>query len=189
MAVVDILRRGNVAVQTVSIMDSLEVKSAHGVTVKADRLLREVDGNDADALICPGGLPGAEHLGNCEALIGLLQRQYDRGGLVAAICAAPALVLIDKLTEAGAEVKAYDPIAMNECKRRIGDKISYASDMYDAVLDADALLMVTEWKEFRLPSWSIIHRAMRQHFIVDGRNIYDAADLAEEGFVYHCIGL
>lgn len=93
LAVVDILRRGNVAVQTVSIMDSLEVKSAHGVTVKADRLLREVDGNDADALICPGGLPGAEHLGNCEALIGLLQRQYDRGGLVAAICAAPALVL------------------------------------------------------------------------------------------------
>ena len=102
---------------------------------------------------------------------------------------APSLVVIEKLLAAGAEVIAYDPIAMDEARRRLGRRISYARDMYEAVIDADAIAMMTEWKEFRLPSWSIIHRAMRQHFIVDGRNIYDAADLAEEGFVYHCIGL
>lgn len=101
---------------------------------------------------------------------------------------APALVLIDKLTEAGAQVKAYDPIAMNECKRRIGDKISYASDMYDAVLDADALLMVTEWKEFRLPSWGVLKKTMKQAVVIDGRNIYDKNELQEQGFSYLCIG-
>ena len=102
---------------------------------------------------------------------------------------APSRVVIEKLLAAGAEVIAYDPVAMDEARRRLGRRISYARDMYEAVIDADAIAMMTEWKEFRLPSWSIIHRAMRQHFIVDGRNIYDAADLAEEGFVYHCIGL
>lgn len=102
---------------------------------------------------------------------------------------APSLVVIEKLLEAGAEVVAYDPVAMDEARRRLGLRINYARDMYEAVIDADAIALLTEWKEFRLPSWSIIHRAMRQHVIVDGRNIYDAADLAEEGFVYHCIGL
>lgn len=102
---------------------------------------------------------------------------------------APSLVVIEKLLEAGAEVIAYDPVAMDEARRRLGLRINYARDMYEAVIDADAIALLTEWKEFRLPSWSIIHRAMRQHVIVDGRNIYDAADLTEEGFVYHCIGL
>lgn len=101
---------------------------------------------------------------------------------------APALVLIDKLTEAGAQVKAYDPIAMDECRRRIGDKISYASDMYDAVLDADALLMVTEWKEFRLPSWGVLKKTMKQAVVIDGRNIYDKQDLQEQKIDYICIG-
>ena len=101
---------------------------------------------------------------------------------------APALVLIDKLIEAGAQVKAYDPIAMNECNRRIGDKISYASDMYDAVLDADALLMVTEWKEFRLPSWGVLKKTMKQAVVIDGRNIYDKQDLQEQKIDYICIG-
>lgn len=101
---------------------------------------------------------------------------------------APALVLIDKLIEAGAQVKAYDPIAMNECKRRIGDRISYASDMYDAVLDADALLMVTEWKEFRLPSWGVLKKTMKQAVVIDGRNIYDKNELQSNGFVYFSIG-
>ena len=69
---------------------------------------------------------------------------------------APALILIDKLLKAGCQVRAYDSAAMQECKRRIGDTIYYACDMYDAVLDADALMLVTEWKEFRLPSWAVI---------------------------------
>lgn len=101
---------------------------------------------------------------------------------------APALVLIDKLVEAGASVKVYDPIAMNECRRRIGDRVIYATDMYDAVLDADALLLVTEWKEFRMPSWGVLKKTMRQVVIVDGRNIYDKGELEENEFEYMCIG-
>ncbi len=101
---------------------------------------------------------------------------------------APSLTLISKLLEAGAEVIAYDPIAMNEAKRRFGDEIKFAKDMYDAVIDADAIAMLTEWKQFRVPSWSIIKKAMRGNLIIDGRNIYDPTELAEEGFEYHCIG-
>jgi len=99
-----------------------------------------------------------------------------------------ALVMIGLLLEAGCTVRAYDPVAMNECRRRIGDSITYCNDMYDAVLDADALLLLTEWKEFRLPSWAVIRKAMRQPLVIDGRNIFDAEDLEENGFEYHCIG-
>ena len=101
---------------------------------------------------------------------------------------APALVLIDKLLKAGCQVRAYDPAAVQECRRRIGDTIYYACDMYDAVLDADALLLVTEWKEFRLPSWAVIKKTMAQQIVLDGRNIYDKKEMEELGFVYHCIG-
>ena len=99
-----------------------------------------------------------------------------------------ALVMIQLLLEAGCIVRAYDPVAMTECKRRIGESITYCNDMYDAVLDADALLLLTEWKEFRLPSWAVIRKAMRNALVIDGRNIFDAEDLEETGFEYHCIG-
>lgn len=102
---------------------------------------------------------------------------------------APSLIVIDKLVKSGADVIVYDPVAMNECRRRIGDKVEYAKDMYDAVIDADALALLTEWKEFRLPSWSVIHKAMKGNIVVDGRNIYDPNELSEAGFQYHCIGL
>ena len=101
---------------------------------------------------------------------------------------APALVLIDKLLKAGCKVRAYDPAAVQECKRRIGDTIYYACDMYDAVLDADVLMLVTEWKEFRLPSWAVIKKTMSRQIVLDGRNIYDKKEMEELGFVYHCIG-
>lgn len=101
---------------------------------------------------------------------------------------APALVLIDELLKAGCKVRAYDPAAMNECRRRIGESIYYATDMYDAALDADALMLVTEWKEFRLPSWAVIKKTMEQPLVLDGRNIYDKKDMEEQGFTYHCIG-
>lgn len=101
---------------------------------------------------------------------------------------APSLVLIEKLLAAGASVCAYDPIAMHECKRRIGDKIAYVNNMYEAVLDADALLLVTEWKEFRIPSWGVIKKSMHNPLILDGRNIYDWKELNDFGFEYHCIG-
>ena len=101
---------------------------------------------------------------------------------------APALVLIDKLLKAGCKVRAYDPAAVQECKRRIGDTIYYACDMYDAVLDADVLMLVTEWKEFRLPSWAVIKKTMSRQIVLDGRNIYDKKEMEELGFIYHCLG-
>lgn len=101
---------------------------------------------------------------------------------------APALVLIKKLKEAGCQIRAYDPAAMDEARRRLGDSIYYARDMYDALLDADALLMVTEWKEFRLPAWGVIKKTMNHPVIFDGRNIYDMQELSELGIAYYCIG-
>lgn len=101
---------------------------------------------------------------------------------------ATSLVLIEKLAKAGCEIIVFDPVAMDECRRRVGDKVKYAKDMYDAVLDADALLLLTEWKQFRLPSWGVINHAMKQPLVIDGRNIYDPADMASQGFEYICIG-
>ena len=101
---------------------------------------------------------------------------------------APALVVIEKLLEAGATVKAFDPVAMAECKRRIGDTVTYCKDMYEAVIDADAVALLTEWKQFRMPSWAIIHKAMNNYIVVDGRNIYDSEELQELGFIYSRIG-
>ena len=99
-----------------------------------------------------------------------------------------ALVMIEKLLEAGCHIRVYDPIAMDECRRRIGDKVTYCRDMYDAVLDADALLLLTEWKEFRLPTWGVIKKAMHRPLVIDGRNIFDVEELDENEFEYHCIG-
>ena len=101
---------------------------------------------------------------------------------------APSLVIIEDLLNAGCEVVAYDPVAMPESKRRITGNVEYAENIYDAVSGADALLLVTEWKEFRLPKWNTIKEKMRTPLILDGRNIYDACELSEQGFVYHCIG-
>lgn len=102
---------------------------------------------------------------------------------------APALVLIDQLTAAGAEVVAYDPVAMDEAKRRLKGKIAYATDAYGAALDADALVLLTEWKEFRLPNWELLKRAMRGRVVVDGRNIFDRNELRSLGFDYFGIGV
>lgn len=101
---------------------------------------------------------------------------------------APALVLIERLKAEGCSIRVFDPEAMNECKRRLGDVVYYANDMYDALVDADAMLMLTEWSVFRLPTWAVMHKTMKQPVIIDGRNIYDANELAEAGFTYYCIG-
>lgn len=102
---------------------------------------------------------------------------------------APSLVVIDALVKAGATVKVYDPVAMDECKRRLGDIVTYSRDMYDTVVDADAVVMLTEWKQFRLPSWNVVDRAMRGNLIVDGRNIYQPDELEEAGLRYRGIGI
>ena len=101
---------------------------------------------------------------------------------------ATSLVTMRLLTEAGATVRVFDPVAMDECRRRVGDAVEYAKDMYDCVLDADALLMLTEWKQFRLPSWGVIIRSMKCPLVIDGRNIYDPADMEAQGLEYSCIG-
>lgn len=101
---------------------------------------------------------------------------------------ATSLVTIGLLLQAGCRVRVYDPVAMDECRRRIGDKVEYSQDMYEAVLDADALLLLTEWKQFRMPSWGVITRAMREKLVIDGRNIYDPAELHDLGITYYCIG-
>lgn len=101
---------------------------------------------------------------------------------------APALVIIDRLTRLGATVKVYDPVAMDECRRRLGDRVTYATDMYDALVDADALALVTEWRQFRMPSWNVMKRVMRSPLLVDGRNIYDREEVEAEGFTYTAIG-
>lgn len=97
---------------------------------------------------------------------------------------APSLVVIDKLLAAGCSVKVYDPIAMDECRRRIGNSVMYTDNMYDAAEGADAILLITEWKEFRMPSWSRVRQIMKTPVIIDGRNIYDKNEMSENGFVY-----
>ncbi len=103
---------------------------------------------------------------------------------------APSIVIINNLLAAGAKVKAYDPVAMNEARHRhFGDKIEYAKDQYDAALDADALLLVTEWAEFKFPNFAVLKKIMRTPAIFDGRNIYEAKEVKEAGFDYFCIGI
>ena len=102
---------------------------------------------------------------------------------------APSVVLANALLAGGCKVKVYDPIAMEEAHKQLGDTVYYASDIYDAVNDAEALFLVTEWKEFRAPNWSVVRKAMAGNIIIDGRNIYDGNELREAGFVYEGIGV
>lgn len=101
---------------------------------------------------------------------------------------APSLVLIDQLRNAGAEVVAYDPAAMEETKRKIGDKINYVEDPYEVLIDADALVVMTEWSEFRVPRYKIMARLLKNKLVFDGRNIYDPSEMKEFGFEYYGIG-
>lgn len=101
---------------------------------------------------------------------------------------APALVVIDKLLKAGASVRVFDPVAMDECKRRIGDAVTYCKNMYDASDGADVFALMTEWRQFRMPSWNVIRKVMSGNVVVDGRNIYDRSELEELGFIYTRIG-
>ena len=101
---------------------------------------------------------------------------------------APALVMIDLLKKAGCKVRAYDPIAMDECKRRVGDAVTYCDNMYDALDGTEALLLLTEWKQFRLPDWNEVNRRIKRHLVIAGRNIFEAAEMTGYGFEYHCIG-
>ncbi len=102
---------------------------------------------------------------------------------------APSLVLIKKLLDAGCKVKVYDPVAMHEAQRKIGDVVEYTKDTYDTLVDADALMLVTEWTEFRFPNWNVVKKLMKHNVIFDGRNIFDYKEMKEKGFDYHCLGI
>jgi UDPglucose 6-dehydrogenase len=102
---------------------------------------------------------------------------------------APSLVIIEKLLAAGANVKAYDPVAMHEAKKDLGEQIEYSKDMNDAIIDADALLIITEWPEFRTPNFKVMGKLMKNKLVFDGRNIYDISEMKENGFDYYCIGI
>ena len=101
---------------------------------------------------------------------------------------ATSLVTMRLLLDAGCRVRVFDPVAMNECRRRMGDRVEYAKDMYDAALGADALLLLTEWKQFRLPSWEVVRRSMNHAAVFDGRNIYSPEEMRQSGFYYESIG-
>ena len=101
---------------------------------------------------------------------------------------APALIVIDRLLKDGATVRVFDPIAMDECRRRIGDSVTYCKNMYDAADGADVFALMTEWRQFRMPSWNVIKKVMTGNVVIDGRNIYDRQELEDQGFVYTRIG-
>ncbi|WP_299987162.1 UDP-glucose/GDP-mannose dehydrogenase family protein [uncultured Pontibacter sp.] len=102
---------------------------------------------------------------------------------------APSLVIIEKLLERGARVKAYDPVAMKEAKHSLGERIEYGKDEYETLIDADALLLVTEWPEFRSPNFAVVSKLMKEKVVFDGRNIYDCKEMEEKGFTYFGIGV
>ena len=102
---------------------------------------------------------------------------------------APALVLIRKFLAAGAKVKAYDPVAMHEAQRILGDSIEYSQDQYEALIDADCLVLVTEWPEFKFPNFNIVRKLLKEPIVFDGRNIYELAEMRRKGFTYYCIGI
>ena len=101
---------------------------------------------------------------------------------------APSMVIIERLLKAGCRVKVYDPVAMASSREVLGDRVEYGCDKYDAAQGADALMIVTEWKEFRMPSYSVLRSIMREPTIFDGRNIYDSEEATEQGFTYYKIG-
>ncbi len=102
---------------------------------------------------------------------------------------APSLVVIKKLIDAGAKVKAYDPVAMEEAERILGDKVEFHNDMYEALIDADGLFIMTEWPEFKFPTFKVVKKLLKKPVIFDGRNIYDVAEMKEYGFDYTGIGV
>ena len=156
----------------------------HGVEMKVIRAVEEV--NERQKTIVFEKLKaifGGELAGRRIAVWGLAFKPETDD-----MRCAPSLEVIARLRQAGAEVVVYDPVAMDECRRRLGDEVVYAADMYAATVDADALALLTEWKQFRLPSWAAVARTLRGTDIVDGRNIYQQSDVEPYGLKLHSIG-
>lgn len=164
----------------------IKTAQKNGYDMKVLRAVEEV--NENQKLILFNKL--VRHFGSVEALKG---KKIALWGLAFKpetddMREATSLVIIRELSKAGCRVSVFDPVAMNECRRRVGNAVEYARDMYEAVLDADALLLLTEWKPFRLPSWGVVRHSMKEPLVIDGRNIYDSDEMARQGFTYYCIG-
>lgn len=156
----------------------------HGYEMRVLKAVEEVNQKQKDLLFRKlSGYYGGDLKGRIVTLWGLAFKPETDD-----MREATSLVMIQKLLDAGCKVRVYDPVAMDECRRRVGDAVEYAVDMYGAVLDSDALLLLTEWKQFRLPSWGVIKKTMNHAVVIDGRNIYDAQELAGWGFDYLYIG-
>ncbi len=156
----------------------------HGYQMRVLQAVEEVNGRQKEVLFDKLQLHfGGDLRGRKVALWGLAFKPGTDD-----MREAPSLILIRRLNEAGAVVTVYDPVAMDRCRQKVGDQVRYAPDMYEAVADADALLLVTEWKEFRMPDWELLKRAMHSPVLFDGRNIYRRGDLLAAGFTYYCIG-
>jgi len=159
------------------VLKAVEEVNAYQKQVLFHKLVKHFDGRLAGKTICIWGLSFKPNTDD--------------------IREAPALVLIEKLLEAGCKVRAFDPVAIADTKKNVLTKMTvvdtsniyFANDIYDAVLDADALLLVTEWKEFRMPSWGVVKKSMNGSLVIDGRNIYDNKEMKENGFTYDAIGL
>jgi UDPglucose 6-dehydrogenase len=102
---------------------------------------------------------------------------------------APSVVLIEGLLQAGAQVRVFDPVAMHEAKKELGERVTWCNDLYEAADGADGVVLVTEWNEFRLPDWNRIKASLKTAVVFDGRNIYDDVQLQKQGFAYYGIGL
>lgn len=151
------------------VIEAVEEVNERQKSIVFEKLLKSFDGNLEDKTIALWGLAFKPETDDMRE--------------------APALVIIDKLIKAGAKVNVYDPVAMEECRRRIGNVVIYCKDMYEAVIAADALLLVTEWKQFRIPNWKVMRKIMNGNILVDGRNIYEDSELKTEGFEYIRIGV
>lgn len=162
----------------------IKTAEKHGYEMRVLKAVEEVNQKQKDLLFRKlSGYYGGDLKGRIVTLWGLAFKPETDD-----MREATSLVMIQKLLDAGCKVRVYDPVAMDECRRRVGDAVEYAVDMYGAVLDSDALLLLTEWKLFRLPSWGVIKKTMNHAVVIDGRNIYDAQELAGWGFDYLCIG-
>lgn len=162
----------------------IKTAEKHGYEMRVLKAVEEVNQKQKDLLFRKlSGYYGGDLKGRTVTLWGLAFKPETDD-----MREATSLVMIQKLLDAGCKVRVYDPVAMDECRRRVGDAVEYAVDMYGAVLDSDALLLLTEWKQFRLPSWGVIKKTMNHAVVIDGRNIYDAQELAGWGFDYLCIG-
>lgn len=161
------------------VLKAVEEVNAHQKQVLYHKLEKHFNGSIGDKTICIWGLSFKPNTDDMRE--------------------APSLVLIEKLLKAGCKVRVFDPVALHEAQNVINSKMAsliesgsgsiyYAHDIYDAVLDADALLLVTEWKEFRMPSWGVVKKSMKGSLILDGRNIYDKNEMKEVGFEYDAIG-